>query len=85
MSRKAFTLVELLVVIIILGLISYIGFPSLMKVITNEHFTELIPENKYITNIEETTAAVSETKAAETRTAETKEAEKKVEAVIEVK
>lgn len=35
MSRKAFTLVELLVVIIILGLISYIGFPSLMKVITN--------------------------------------------------
>lgn len=25
-----------------------------MKVITNEKFTELIPENKYITNIEET-------------------------------
>jgi hypothetical protein len=25
-----------------------------MKILKNEHFTELIPENKYITNIEET-------------------------------
>lgn len=25
-----------------------------MKITKNEHFTELIPENKYITNIEET-------------------------------
>lgn len=35
MNKRGFTLVELLVTIVILGLISYIGFPSLMRVITN--------------------------------------------------
>ncbi len=35
MNKRAFTLVELLVVIVIMGLISYMGFPSLMRVITD--------------------------------------------------
>lgn len=35
MDKKAFTLVELLVVIVIIGLISYLSFPALMRVITD--------------------------------------------------
>ena len=35
MNKKGFTLIELLVTIIIIGLISYMGFPSLMKVIND--------------------------------------------------
>ncbi len=35
MNKKGFTLIELLVTIIIIGLVSYMGFPSLMKVITD--------------------------------------------------
>lgn len=40
MNKKGFTLVELLVVIVIIGLISYIGFPSLMALINNNKTTE---------------------------------------------
>lgn len=40
MNKKGFTLVELLVVIVIIGLISYIGFPSLMALINNTKTTE---------------------------------------------
>lgn len=40
MNKKGFTLVELLVVIVIIGLISYIGFPSLMALLNNTKTTE---------------------------------------------
>lgn len=40
MNKKGFTLVELLVVIVIIGLISYIGFPSLMALLENNKTTE---------------------------------------------
>lgn len=40
MNKKGFTLVELLVVIVIIGLISYIGFPSLMALINDNKTTE---------------------------------------------
>lgn len=35
MNKKGFTLVELLVVIVIMGLISFLGFPALMKLMNS--------------------------------------------------
>ena len=40
MNKKGFTLIELLVTIVIIGLISFIGFPSLMALINNNKTTE---------------------------------------------
>ena len=40
MNKKGFTLIELLVTIVIIGLISYIGFPSLMALINDNKTTE---------------------------------------------
>lgn len=40
MNKKAFTLIELLVTITILGLISFMGFPSLQKMLNQNKTTE---------------------------------------------
>ena len=40
MNKKAFTLIELLVTITIIGLISFMGFPSLQKMLNQNKTTE---------------------------------------------
>ena len=40
MNNKAFTLIELMVTIVIIGLISFLGFPSLMKMMSENSTKE---------------------------------------------